>query len=59
MSTDGRIVRRRNCLVCDARWYTVQEPEVHLPDEKIKYIGKYIKHRNIKEKIKILDEDSA
>lgn len=26
-STDKEIIRRRRCLACEHRWYTIQQPE--------------------------------
>ena len=30
-------IRRRICLQCNHRWYTIQYPEVSVNDDKIKY----------------------
>lgn len=30
-------IRRRICLQCDHRWYTIQYPEVSVDKDKIKY----------------------
>ena len=34
---DGTVVRRRKCLVCDHRWYTVQAPEQILPKQQVQW----------------------
>ena len=36
---DGVTIRRRRCVICDHRWYTIQYPEVAVSDTKIKWIG--------------------
>ena len=54
-TTDDRIVRRRNCLVCDARWYTIQSKEEYLEDKLVQYV----KGTNLPEKIKVLDEKDS
>ena len=54
-TTDGRTVRRRNCIVCNARWYTLQSKEEYLSDNRIQYI---MNKRTGEQKIKLLDEPS-
>ena len=34
---DGSAVRRKLCLDCDHRYYTLQYPEVHIENREIKY----------------------
>jgi len=38
-ATDGVTIRRRRCVICDHRWYSVQQPEVPVSDHEIKWIG--------------------
>jgi transcriptional regulator NrdR family protein len=40
-STDKRIVRRKKCLDCPARWYTIQSPEEFVTEDKVRYINRY------------------
>lgn len=37
-ATNGDTVRRRNCLACGHRWYTVQSPEQQLPQCQVSWI---------------------
>lgn len=37
---DGRIVRRRHCVRCDHKWFTVQPPEVSVDRERVVYRDK-------------------
>lgn len=37
-ATDGRVVRRRHCLICSHRFYTIQQLEVLLPKEQFKWV---------------------
>ncbi len=39
-SSDGKTIRRRCCLICEHRWYTMQYPEVAIEKKEIKWIGK-------------------
>ena len=34
---EKRIIRRRKCLICDYRWYSIQYPEVQIPPHRIKW----------------------
>ena len=34
---DGRLVRRRACLECDHRWYSLQEPEYLIQPREIEW----------------------
>ena len=36
---DGVTIRRRKCIICDHRWYTIQYPEVAVSDHEIKWVG--------------------
>ena len=36
---DGVTIRRRRCVVCDHRWYSIQYPEVPVANQEIKWIG--------------------
>jgi len=36
---DGVTIRRRRCVICDHRWYTIQYPEVAVSDHEIKWVG--------------------
>jgi transcriptional regulator NrdR family protein len=36
---DGVTIRRRRCVVCEHRWYSIQYPEVPVSDQEIKWIG--------------------
>jgi len=38
-TNDKLTIRRRNCIACDHRWYSVQYPEVPVSDHEIKWIG--------------------
>ena len=35
---DGVTIRRRCCINCEHRWYSVQYPEVAVKDEEVKWI---------------------
>ena len=35
---DGRVVRWRQCLICDHRFYTIQQLEVLLPKEAFRWV---------------------
>ena len=37
---DGVIMRRRHCLICEHRWYTMQYPEVAINNNEIKWVGR-------------------
>jgi len=37
---EGRIVRRRKCVCCGHRWYSMQYPEVSIPEHRIKWTKK-------------------
>jgi transcriptional regulator NrdR family protein len=37
-ATNGDTVRRRNCLACGHRWYTVQSPEEVLSQYQVNWI---------------------
>ena len=36
---DGVTLRRRRCVVCEDRWYSIQYPEVPVANQEIKWIG--------------------
>ena len=36
----GISIRRRHCLACDYRWYTMQYPEVEIENSEVKWIGR-------------------
>ena len=36
---DGVTIRRRRCVTCDYRWYSIQYPEVPVANQEIKWIG--------------------
>ena len=36
---DGVTIRRRKCVVCEHRWYSIQYPEVPVANQEIKWIG--------------------
>ena len=36
----GVFIRRRHCLTCDHRWYTMQYPEVSIKNREVKWVGK-------------------
>ena len=36
----GVLVRRRHCLICEHRWYTMQYPEVAINNREVKWVGK-------------------
>jgi len=36
-ASNDSVVRRRKCLVCDHRWYTVQTPEQLLPQDQLQW----------------------
>ena len=35
---DGITIRRRKCLICEHRWYSIQYPEVAIEDSEVKWI---------------------
>lgn len=35
---DGRVVRRRNCLICSHRFYTIQQVELLLPKDAFRWV---------------------
>ena len=37
-AADGVTIRRRKCVVCDHRWYSIQYPEVPVLDQEIKWL---------------------
>ena len=38
-AADGVTIRRRRCVVCEHRWYSIQYPEVPVANQEIKWIG--------------------
>ena len=36
---DGVTIRRRRCVACEHRWYSIQYPETPVSDHEIKWIG--------------------
>ena len=38
-AADGVTIRRRRCVVCDHRWYSIQYPEVAISDREVRWIG--------------------
>ena len=36
---DGVTIRRRRCVICEHRWYSIQYPEVPVANQEIKWIG--------------------
>jgi hypothetical protein len=38
-AADGVTIRRRRCVVCDHRWYSIQYPEVAISDGEVRWIG--------------------
>jgi len=36
---NGLIVRKRHCKACNYRWFTGQDPEYQVPEDKIFYIN--------------------
>ena len=38
-ASDGITIRRRRCVVCEHRWYSIQYPEVPVANQEIKWIG--------------------
>jgi len=38
--SEKRIIRRRKCLICNHRWYSIQYPEVFIPPHRIKWTKK-------------------
>jgi len=36
---DKVTIRRRNCIACKHRWYSIQYPEVPVANQEIKWIG--------------------
>ena len=38
--TVGMIVRRRHCRSCSRRWYTMQMPEIDLPNYAVRWQGR-------------------
>ena len=37
-SSDGITIRRRWCIACDHRWYSVQYPEVAVDSNEIRWV---------------------
>jgi len=37
-ASDGVTIRRRRCVKCDHRWYSIQYPEVAVKDGEVKWI---------------------
>ena len=35
---DGVTIRRRRCVICEHRWYSIQYPEVAVEDGEVKWI---------------------
>ena len=35
---DGVTIRRRRCVVCEHRWYSIQYPEVPVKEGEVKWI---------------------
>jgi len=35
---DGVTIRRRRCVACEHRWYSIQYPEVAVEDGEVKWI---------------------
>ena len=35
---DGITIRRRCCITCEHRWYSIQYPEVAVEDSEVKWI---------------------
>ena len=35
---DGVTIRRRRCVACEHRWYSIQYPEVPVLDQEIKWL---------------------
>jgi len=45
---DGdQIVRRRHCQGCEHRWYTLQAPELLLPNDAFRWIEKAGRRRTV------------
>lgn len=38
-SNNGITIRRRRCIVCEHRWYSIQYPEVPVATQEIKWIA--------------------
>ena len=38
-AADGVTIRRRTCVVCDHRSYSIQYPEVAISDREVRWIG--------------------
>jgi transcriptional regulator NrdR family protein len=38
-TSDKIIIRRRKCIVCEHRWYSIQYPEVPVANQEIKWIA--------------------
>ena len=38
-ASDGVTIRRRRCVICEHRWYSIQYPEVPVANQEIKWIG--------------------
>ena len=38
-AADGVTIRRRKCVICEHRWYSIQYPEVPVANQEIKWIG--------------------
>ena len=36
---DGVTIRRRKCIVCEHRWYSIQYPEIAVSNGEIRWIG--------------------
>ena len=37
-TSDKIIIRRRKCIVCEHRWYSIQYPEVPVANQEIKWM---------------------
>ena len=42
--TDGVIIRRRKCPICEHRWYSLQYPEVVIETGEVKWKGRTTKY---------------
>jgi len=38
-TSDKVTIRRRWCPICEHRWYSIQQPEVPVSDQEIRWIG--------------------
>ena len=47
VKNEGKIIRRRECRNCKYRWYSIQYPEVFLPEHRIKWVKNKIFISNI------------